>query len=116
LRKCHFPLAYLIEPLLFETLWPVLLFVPANTTELKTLALACFGIQVLTNLILHNFKFKDTGAWKSFNWLFAKDAIAPLVWFVGLVSNKVVWRGQTLHLKWGGKLGRKRRRLAWAWR
>lgn len=106
LRKCHVPYAYLLEPLLFESVWPMLLmiFVP----EFWQFGLACSMIQLGCNLALHTFKFQDEGAWKSLAWAPIKDLIVPVIWFGGLISNKVVWRGQTLYLRFGGKLRSRR--------
>jgi ceramide glucosyltransferase len=107
LRKCHFFIAYLGEPLFFETLWPVLLMIFAQNYSAFFLGLICLAIQVLCNLLLHNFKFKDPETWKSFPYFWIKDLIAPLLWIAGLFSNKVIWRGQSLQLRFGGKLGTK---------
>jgi len=107
LRKCHFFIAYLIEPLMFETLWPVLLILLArNSMQIKT-GIVCIGVQFFQNIILHKFKFNDKGAWRSLKWFWLKDLLAPTIWIAGLVSNKVVWRNQSLELRFGGKLGTK---------
>jgi ceramide glucosyltransferase len=107
LRKCHFFGAYLAEPLMFESIWPVLLMAFARSEKEIFLGLACFGIQVASNLILHGFKFKDAETWRSFPYFFIKDLISPVIWLAGLLSNQVIWRGQALHLRFGGKLGTK---------
>jgi hypothetical protein len=74
--------------------------------------LGCLAVQILCNLVLHQFKFKDRESWKSFPYFIVKDITAPLIWIAGLVSNKVNWRGQVLHLRFGGKLGTKYMRSA----
>jgi ceramide glucosyltransferase len=107
LRKCHFFGAYLVEPLMFESVWPLLLMIFARSEKEITLGLVCFGVQVTSNLILHGFKFKDAETWRSFPYFFIKDLVAPAVWLAGLLSNQVIWRGQALHLRFGGKLGTK---------
>jgi ceramide glucosyltransferase len=106
LRKCHVPHAYALEPLMFETIWPVLLI--ALVPEFMEFGFICLVIQFITNLALHTFKFQDQGAWKSFLWAPVKDVLVPMIWLGGLVSNKVVWRGQTLYLRFGGKLRSRR--------
>ena len=112
LRKCHFIIAYITEPLMFETLWPVLLVAFGITPLEKSIGVICLGVQICQNLILHKFKFKDKGAWRSLHWFWLKDILAPLIWIAGLVSNKVIWRGHSLELRFGGKLGTKYLRAA----
>jgi ceramide glucosyltransferase len=112
LRKCHFFGAYLLEPLLFETLWPLLLIALATTRTQRNLGAACFAIQLLSNLAIHTIKFKDKSSLHSLSFFWLKDIIAPMIWTAGLISNKVVWRGQTLQLRFGGKLGTKYLRAA----
>ena len=107
LRKCHYLHAYLFEPLFFETLWPVLLFTFAQSRLQQICAVACVFVQIVSNVLLHYFKFKDREAWKSLPWFWLKDIVAPVVWLAGLSSNWVNWRGQSLQLRWGGKLGSK---------
>jgi hypothetical protein len=99
------PFAYLVEPLLFETIWPLLLMVLQPVSHSFWIGAACLFLQIECNLALHAFKFKDRGAWMSMPWFFIKDLMAPFIWVAGLVSNKVIWRGQTLYLRFGGKLG-----------
>jgi ceramide glucosyltransferase len=112
LRKCHFFVAYLLEPLFFETLWPVLLMIFAQSQSEMFLGLGCLLTQIFCNLLLHALKFKEAETWKSFPYFFIKDTIAPFLWLVGLLSNKVIWRGKSLHLRFGGKLGTKYMRSA----
>jgi len=107
LRKCHFFIAYLAEPLFFETLWPGLLMIFAQTRSEFVLGMTCVSVQIFCNVLLHIYKFKDSETWKSFPYFFIKDTVAPALWLAGLFSNKVVWRGQPLHLRFGGKLGTK---------
>jgi ceramide glucosyltransferase len=115
LRKSHFFFAYLLEPIFFETIWPVLLILTATTTFQTYIAWECLALQWMGNVALYGFKFKDAGTWKSFKWFLVKDLVAPFIWLGGLLSNKVMWRGNQLYLRFGGKLGSK---YAWAaqWR
>ncbi len=110
LRKCHVPLAYASEPLLFETFWPPLLILLNPTSNSILVAEACLIFQIASNAALHQFKLRDSGAWKSFSWFIIKDVLAPIIWIGGLVSNKVHWRGHTLYLRYGGRLVSKYRR------
>jgi ceramide glucosyltransferase len=112
LRKCHFIFAYLLEPLFFETLWPLLLILSSHTRMGVYVGICALSFQVLSNLVLHKYKFNDKETWKSFGWFWLKDIMAPLIWAAGLFSNTVNWRGQTLQLRFGGKLGTKYMRAA----
>lgn len=107
LRKSHFFFAYLLEPLFFETLWPVLAMITASSLKHFLIGFSCFAIQGMGNLVLYHLKFRDAGTRDSFVWFLFKDLMAPLIWFGGLVSNKVLWRGNVLYLRFGGKLGSK---------
>lgn len=112
LRKCHFFGAYLIEPLMFESIWPLLLMAFAQNDKDFYLGVGCLVTQVFCNFLLHALKFKDVETWKSFPYFIVKDLVAPVLWLAGLLSNKVIWRGQSLHLRFGGKLGTKYLRSA----
>lgn len=107
LRKCHVIFAYLLEPLFFETLWPVLLMATATSSFEWWAGVGALLVQLSCNAGLHAFKFRDDGAWRSFQWFLPKDLMAPLIWIAGLSSNQVIWRGQHLSLRFGGKLGGK---------
>ena len=85
----------------------VLLFTFAQSRLQQICAVACVFVQIVSNVLLHYFKFKDREAWKSLPWFWLKDIVAPVVWLAGLSSNWVNWRGQSLQLRWGGKLGSK---------
>jgi ceramide glucosyltransferase len=108
LRKCHVPFAYLTEPLLFETIWPIALILVNPVEYSGWIGALCLLAQFECNIALHAFKFKDRGAWASLPWFIFKDITAPLIWIGGLVSNKVTWRGQELRLRFGGKLASRR--------
>lgn len=107
LRKCHFPLAYIIEPLLFETLWPILTMTVSNSPYAFIVGGVCLTVQLTSNLILHQ-SLTESNALLSFRYFLLKDISMPAVWLAGLVSNRVNWRGQTLLLKWGGQLKAKK--------
>ncbi len=112
LRKCHVLHGYVLEPLLFETIWPVLLFVFAVNNVQRAVSIGCLVVQILTNISLYAFKFNDKESWRSFPWFWLKDILGPVIWLSGLASNQVNWRGQILHLRFGGKLGTKYLRAA----
>ena len=112
LRKCHFVVAYLVEPLFFESVWPLALIALSAHKQERIIGYVCLAIQMSENLLLHLLKFKDKSAWKSFLVFWLKDILAPVIWCAGLVSNKVNWRGQILQLRFGGKLGTKYLRAA----
>jgi len=101
LRKCHFFTAYLLEPLLFESIWPVALWLVAPDATLRWSALGCFSLQMFSNEILYQRKFCDADSARSLKWFWLKDMVAPLIWIAGLSRNTVVWRGQHLTLRFG---------------
>jgi ceramide glucosyltransferase len=104
LRKAHVWYAYLLEPLLFETLWPALLFFVSAQPLTQGFALFCLGLQVLANVMTHKFIIKESSSLQSMKWFWAKDMLIVCIWISGLLSNKVDWRGKKLQLRFGGKL------------
>lgn len=106
LQKHSEPWAFLLEPLQFAAVLPVLAFVglwPVSHFWAWFLAATTIGLLInqdadLTKMMGGKFNLK---AWV------VREALAPLIWAKALVRNDVTWRGNRLKVGRRGKVRRK---------
>ncbi len=93
---------YLGLLLTFGVPWALAMLLAARgATWGGLLFIATAGARIFVGLTSAESVLGDKGALEDFFLLLVRDLFAPIVWAMGLVGNRIVWRGDTFFLREG---------------